>query len=217
MRECVILVADAAMEVVVGRFLTRNRVHELLGCAAFPFDPTFDLIRATGQTDPGLYKRAHLLLQPMKVTHRRAVVILDAAWEGSPGAEGIRNHIALRLAREWQDYEVVVIDPELENWIWITTPAIGQPSPVDLAVCEVLQCQGDLRAQLGPGIWPHDAPKPSDPKAAVERALRRSRLPRSSALYGRIIERISPEHCVDPAYLTLRDTFRGWFPAGGAA
>ena len=48
-------------------------------------------------------------------------MILDADWDGSPGAEKIREHISGNLRVQWEESVVVVIEPELESWIWVTS------------------------------------------------------------------------------------------------
>ncbi|HEU5406403.1 MAG TPA: hypothetical protein VFU48_01450 [Nitrospira sp.] len=67
------------------------------------------------------------------------------------------------------------------------------------------------------GHWPDGEPKPTDPKNAVEVTLGLTRTRRSGAIYGRIVERISPRSCSDPAFVKLRDALRRWFPLGGEA
>jgi hypothetical protein len=102
-------------------FLTRNGFHHSLGCGAFLFDSRSDIVVASGDNDPGLYVRGHELLRPFLSSHRYAVLVLDALWDGSPGAINIKKHLTERvLATGWKDdcFQVIVIEPELENWIW---------------------------------------------------------------------------------------------------
>jgi hypothetical protein len=54
--------------------------------------------------------------------------------------------------------------------------------------------------------------KPLRPKEAMEALVPVHRLPRSSALYEKITDRISLRRCVDPAFLRLREALTGWFP-----
>lgn len=214
MRECVFLVADTNMHTVFSSFMGRDRFFDSLGCAPFDFDPAQDLKKASGQNDPGLYTRAHQLLDPMRSTHRRAVVVLDHAWEGSPGAANITAHIERNLQARWDEYAVIVIDPELENWIWVTTSQRQGELSVHSRVVESLRYPGEqpLRDWLrDKGLWPDGAEKPNDPKKAVEDTLRLTKTRRSGAIYGRIVERVSPRTCNDPAFHKLRKTLRDWF------
>jgi hypothetical protein len=53
--------------------------------------------------------------------------------------------------------------------------------------------------------------KPTRPKEALEAALRSPGLPRSSALYQTIAERISLRRCGDEAFIRLRKQLLEWF------
>ena len=54
--------------------------------------------------------------------------------------------------------------------------------------------------------------KPTRPKEALEAALRVPDLPRSSALYQAIAEKISLRRCGDEAFARLRKQLVTWFP-----
>lgn len=205
-RDCVFLVADLTMGEVIKGFLSRDASHLSLGCRALDFDPLQDVIVDESGHDPGVYNRAHLLLGPYVRTYERAVVVLDAAWEGSPGADAIAAGIAERMRPFWEDrFAVIVIYPELEVWIWQDSPHVA----------EAFRYRGPvgLRTWLAEtGDWPDGHQKPPDPKAAVERVLRHTRTPRSAAVYRKIACRVSVKGCVDPAFLLLAETLRQWFP-----
>lgn len=203
MRDCVFLVADAQIEAMVSGFLTRQQYHLSLGCKPFDFHPRKDIV-VHPQRDPGVYTRGIELLAPYRTSHRRAVVILDAAWEGSPGHAAIRTKISRDLAAQWPDYLVIVLEPELEVWIWQdSVHVVKNLGATDFAT---------LRASLEQGgFWRAGESKPHKPKEAVEHALRRARIPRSAVIYKRIAASISVTRCVDPALVALRDGFKGWF------
>ena len=98
----------------------REGFHLSLGIQHFTFDRTMDTLVASGN-DPEVHTRAHDLLRSYRRTHRFAVVVLDNAWDGSPGVETIQNTIqANMIGSGWHRvrFEVVVIDSELEAWIW---------------------------------------------------------------------------------------------------
>jgi hypothetical protein len=166
-----------------------------------------DILVASGN-DPDVYMRAHELLRSYRRTHRFAVVVLDNAWDGSPGVATIQYIIQENMRSSgWhrERFEVVVIDPELEAWIW-------QDSQHVTSAFRFTQ-HPSLRQWLGEqGLWDAGTAKPADPKTAVESTLRMSRLPRSSAIYRQITSRISVQSCTDPAFHRLRDALRRWFP-----
>jgi hypothetical protein len=183
-RDVVFLVADGGMEQMLRGFLGRPQFHRGLRCGAFAFDPAEDVFVAPAK-DPGVYGTAHKLLEPFQERHYRAVVMLDAEWEGSPGAVAIREHIAGQLVASWSEFAVVVIDPELEAWIWQDNPHIAK----------VFGCPDDFRKILAAsGHWPEDALKPPDPKAALDHLRRRYRIRAFNASFGKLAGKISVRH-----------------------
>jgi len=67
------------------------------------------------------------------------------------------------------------------------------------------------------GWWPQDAAKPPRPKEAAEWVLRKTRQPRSSAIYQQLAARISIAGCTDAAFTTMHAQLQVWFPQGGEA
>lgn len=214
-RPCVILVADSNMAATFRGYFKRERWHLSLGCAPFEIntDVGADLLVDEGGNDPGVYTKGHELLRPYQNSHQRALIVLDCAWDGSPGKDAIVAHITANLvATGWAEdaVKVIAIDPELENWLWQDKPQVS----------EVLRYKGEkpLRQHLNDsGWWPADAAKPPRPKEAAEWILRQTRQPRSSAIYQRLAESISIKGCSDPAFLQLHMTLRAWFGEGYAA
>jgi hypothetical protein len=211
-RDCVFLLADGTMEAMFRGFFGRSGCHHSLETRAFIFDPSEDIV--SGTNDPRTYRQAHELLRPHQRTHRHAVIVLDNDWDGSPGVTAIRADIRQNMCGSgWDDesFEVVVIDPELENWIWQESRYI----------VEAFAYEGEatlrewLRSQ-DPPMWLDGEAKPRRPKEAVETVLRMTRMPRSAAIYRQIIEKVSVRRCTDPAFLLLCESLRRWFPAGGA-
>lgn len=209
-RDCVILVADGNMAAAFRGYFGRNQWHQSIGCASFDFDPDIggDLIVDEGGNDPGVYTKGHELLRPFQKTHKRAVVVLDCEWGGSPGKVQIVQHIAANLVNSgWQQdaIRVIAIDPELENWFWQDNPHV--------AAALRYKGQPALRHWLEQsGFWPEGLPKPPRPKEAVEWALKQTKQPRSSAIYQQLASRIGIHGCSDQAFLDLHHTLKSWFP-----
>ncbi|WP_445626601.1 methylation-associated defense system protein MAD4 [Nostoc sp. DSM 114167] len=207
MRDCIFLLADKNMEAAFTGFLTRKQFHRSLGIRQFAFDPQQDIIVEAG-SDPGVYNRAHELIRLYQKTHRYAVVVLDNAWDGSPGVERISNNIMENLIETGWDEEncaVIVIDPELEIWILQDNRNVE----------EAFRFKKDvpLRKWLEEkGLWDASALKPADPKKAVEDALKFSRTPRSSAIYKNITSKVSVKGCTDTAFEMLCIKMQQWFP-----
>lgn len=209
MRDCLFLVADKNMEGMLKGFFSRDVFHRTMGCGHFDFDSRKDLRVAHGQHDPGLYTRANEFLQPYARTHRHAVVMVDAEWSGSPGKDAIAGRLAKHLiSAGWSDGNgcAVVITPELENWVWQDSPHVCTALGFDGAYAALRQA---LEAE---GFWRSDEAKPDRPKEAVEWTLRRSRKPRSSAIYQGLAKQVTLRRCTDPALGALRNALVGWFP-----
>jgi hypothetical protein len=209
MRDCVFLLADGTMEAMFQGFFARDQFHLSLQISPINFDATRDIV--SGLNDPRTYTQAHELLRSYQYTHRYAVIVLDKEWEGSPPTvEDIKVDISANMIGcGWDDerFEVIVIDPELENWIWQESPHV-----VDAFEYEG---QGPLRRWLrdqDPPMWLDGEAKPARPKEAVEAVLRMTRVPRSAAIYRQIIERVSVQRCADPAFAVLCQCLRRWFP-----
>ena len=99
----------------------------------------------------------------------------------------------------------IVIDPELEAWVWADSPHVER-------LVGWAGVSGGLRGWLtGERFWENGAPKPHDPKGAVERALQRAKKPRSSALYLRLAEQVGFSACADPAFQKMRSILQAWF------
>jgi hypothetical protein len=208
MRDCVFLVADKNMQATFEGYLTKESFCKSLGCGEFAFDPREDLRVAAGDNDPGLFTRGHELLRPFIVSHRHAVVVLDAAWEGAPDAGVMGENMSKNIqATGWKatDFKVIVIEPELENWIWQRNDHVAQGLGFEdnAAMSE----DGDFRA-----AWPKGQEKPREPKELLEKLLRKKHIPRSSFIYKRITSSVSVQGCKDKSFLELRDVLKTWFP-----
>jgi hypothetical protein len=160
--------------------------------------------------DPGCYRTGHELLIPMSREARHALVIFDRAWDGAPGesSERIATRVEERLRPVWADRaRCVVIDPEVDVWLWSDSPHVAD-------VLGWFRRRRQLRRHLEEaGVWESGAAKPSDPKRAIDLALRKAGVVPSSAIFRRVAERVSLERCTDPSFRKLTGILRSWFPA----
>ena len=199
------MVADRDMEQALQGLLTEPK---RLGTRPFKHE-----IRVHPERDPGCRVGAVEFLRPFLDSCRYALVVFDLDGCGS-GADRLETQslVQNRLTRNgWADRcEVVVIDPELESWVWApsrdVSEALGWGSDF-----------GTLRMWLRDReLWPADKPKPPDPKRAMRTAIRNAqpgRRPRLSAtLFDRIARGSHPLNCNDPALVEMRETLRSWFP-----
>lgn len=196
------LLADGGMEQVLRGFLCRDQFHRSLSCGKFDFDPVQDVIVAPTK-DPGVYGTAHELLRPYERTHQRAVVMVDADWSGSPGAAAIQEHISERMEARWEEFVVIVIDPELEAWIMNDNPHLAT----------TFRCPEDYRRILQQaGWWPASLPKPPRPKEALEYLKKHHKVRVVYADFRKLANVMSVRQCQDSAFNALRDRLRAWFP-----
>lgn len=201
-RDLIVLVADRNMQAAVGGILERPKA---LRTRQLRFQ-----ILIHPQKDPGVLQRAHDFLRPFARKHEHAIVVFDREGCGKEvvGCRELEEEVECRLARNgWADRaKVVVIDPELESWVWSDSPEVdealgwGGRSPA-------------LRPWLTEkGFLQQSERKPDRPKEAVEAALRFVRKPRSSAIYRELAESVSFRRCIDPAFQKLVTTLQTWFP-----
>ena len=103
--------------------------------------------------------------------------------------------------------DVVVIDPELEAWVWSGSPNVARCLGWPVA-------RASLRDWLErKGLWDADAPKPADPKAAVEAVCTETGRRRRAELYAAFGKSVSVRGCTDRAFNRLCGILRRWFPA----
>ncbi|OGP93183.1 MAG: hypothetical protein A2156_08510 [Deltaproteobacteria bacterium RBG_16_48_10] len=214
MRDIVWLIADLECQATIKGFLERPDFHLSLECSTFRFSMQDDLLRDAQGKDPGVWRRAHEFLRGKQYTHRHAVIILDNAWDGSPGPTRIEANITRNMVScGWNRtrFEVIVINPELEAWIWQDSPdveeAFGHVRPPSLR-----EKLATVRHKAsGQALWPPGEAKPPDPKAAVETVLSMYRLGPASPVFNEIASKVSVGQCQDPAFQKLRAALQRWF------
>jgi hypothetical protein len=135
--------------------------------------------------------------------------MLDQHFGGRLPAAIVRREILNNLWRNgWsaECVEVVVIDPELEVWLWQRgNPHIARAFRYN----ESVSLEAFLEAE---GFWSAAALKPTRPKEAARLLLQRYRGGAPMVVYARIIENISVSGCQDPAFNLLVAALQRWFP-----
>ena len=203
MKDLLVLVADKSIGAAVDGVLSRP---QSLGIREVSHDTMVHPRR-----DSGCFFRAEELLDSEQDAYAHALVILDARWGGAPAPDGptLERMLESRLDRYAGWLRAVVIDPELEAWVFARSPHVAR----------VLGWSGgtdDMRATLQrEGLWPDGELKPPDPKAAMDWLLRRARIPRSSSLFRDLAGAVTLRNCSDRAFTRLRTTLREWFPPRG--
>ena len=201
-KDLYVLVADLDMLQTMEKLLNRNAK---LGIRPIKFAVAKHLYR-----DPGCRTNASQYLQGHIRDYQYALVMFDREGCGDYASrEEIQHEVERDLANNgWGGRsKAVVIDPELEIWVWTGSNHVPR----------ILGWEGGyekLKAWLADEeLWPSNCAKPPDPKKAMRAALRKGRRSVSAKLFGQLAKSTTLRHCQDSAFKELRDTLQLWFPA----
>jgi hypothetical protein len=201
MKDLVLLVADKNAQ-----FALRGALQRLEALGIRPTDFEF---RVHPGRDGGARKSGPEVLALERRRFRHGLLVLDLEGSGTdlPNAPALEAQLDRRLQVRWKSgATAIVIEPELDVWVWGSDNAVAEAIewPAGKSIRNWLR---DRDFTVEP------AEKPTRPKEAFEAALRVPGLPRSSALYQRIAEKISLQRCTDRAFVRLRSQLIAWFPA----
>ncbi len=202
MKDLIILVADLDTENVLQGLLPK--VPKVCRTRAFTYD-----IRRHINRDPGCVNESAEFLRPFIGQYTYALVVFDKEGSGQENKSRavIEHQVEQTIAANGWNVEqvaVISIDPEVENWIWINSPHVAQSLEwkESASLFDWLTANGFLEA---------GAAKPGRPKEAMETVLRKSKRPRSAAIYRAIAEQVSWKRCTDPAFLKMIQVLTNWF------
>lgn len=204
-KDLIVLVADSQQKQTVATLLTKRQPS--LGIRRVPVDINSDIL-SHPRHDPGVFHEAGDFLAVFAQQYQHALVLIDAEWEGSPAsAKEIEEKIQNDLNRNsWKERSaVIVIDPELEIWVWSQAPHVPRLFGTDW---ETIKDLGHRKS-----YWHKGETKPSRPKELLEEILHHTRKKRSAALYQQLAEKVSLETCQDSSFRRFREILQGWFPA----
>ena len=162
------------------------------------------------ERDAGCRSDSARRLRPYIGDYCNALVLFDKHGCGRDDdfREDIQNDVEEELSLNgWRHRSrAIVIDPELEAWVWSTSSHVPKTLGWENSYDELKQWLGER------DLWPRDASKPSDPKEAMRVALRKRNRRVSSTLFGRLAKTVTLRGCEDPAFEELTHTLRTWFP-----
>jgi hypothetical protein len=200
-KDLIVLAADKSMKLAIDKLLTKT---EHLG-----FREISSEVYSHPECDPGVLRRSHEFLRQHSRQYRHAIAICDR--EGS-GSNASRDELEGQMQRHldangWNDRaSAIVIDPELDIWMWGDWAALkrctGWRSDVH-SLKEWLRAQTLLKAGEA---------KPQRPKETLKSVLRENRMPWSSAIFETMAATADTTGCVDGAFLKLKSTLQRWFP-----
>lgn len=199
--DLVILVPDNNLEHGISSLLRRPQamgIHSI----------TYKIYIHT-QRDPGCLRESHDFLRSFTKRYRYALVLFDRHGCGRDDSPVgcLEEEVRSRLSRcGWNDRaDVVILDPELESWVWSDSPKVN----------ECLGWSGrnpGLQAWLRQeGLWQSGEIKPKDPKTCLEKALQQVSKPRSSGIYAQLGASVGIERCTDPAFARFKTILQRWF------
>lgn len=207
MKDLVVLVADKDAEATIKGILRRP---QSIGIRPI----TFDCV-THNRHDPGCVTQAQNFLVSFCQSCRYALVILDHEGSGREEKlcrEELEKEIVASLdTKYWQSgcVEAIVIDPELEAWVWSDSPHVA--SIMDWDKHARRQSIKEWVTQHKPDYWNLDDEKPIRPKETMEEILFQTHVPRSPSLFKKLAETVSLKRCDDPAYNKLINTLQSWF------
>ena len=199
--DLIVLTADKDAKVVMEELMRR---HADLGIRPIDVD-----IYPHPQHDNGVLKRSHDFLRFL-LKWRYALVVFDHEGSGREDKartvleEEVENRLA---ANEWENRsKAIVIDPELEAWVWDGSCQVSRFLDWPGGPRE-LQPWLKREGFAGPGD-----PKPRRPKEALQDAMFQRRISRSSSHFREMARDFRFRGCVDPAFVKFRSTMHTWFP-----
>jgi len=201
MNDLIILVADKNTQFLLKGLLPR--ISYIEKTRKFVYHIIIHIER-----DPGVYKSCHEVLRPLLSSYLYALVIMDKAGSGHENEtrEDIEAHLENNLNNNgWQDRAAaIVIDPELENWIWVKSKHLENAMTWS-------KHRDNLFSWAQANGFKFNKGKPILPKEAFESALQIVNTPRSSSIYYEISASASYKSCQDPSFQKLIYTLKTWF------
>ncbi len=202
-KDLVVLVADKSMEAAVRSALCRPQALRIRNI-------TFDVYRHP-QKDTGCRVRSAQFLSAFTRIYEHAIVLFDCEGSGTKAsAQDTETIVERELPKAgWSNRAAaVVIEPELEAWIWSDSPVVDrilgwrEKKPA-LPLRHWLEQKGFLAA---------GRVKPLRPKEALEAVLLEMKRPRTSSLYDDMAREVGLDRCADRAFLKFKKTLQSWFP-----
>ncbi len=200
--DLVVLVPDKQMEATLRALLLRPKS---LAIRQLRFE-----ILVHPRRDPGCRGESAPLLSIYQSFTKFALVLFDreGCGEDHLSRESLEAKVGAELAASgWSNRAaVIVIDPELESWVWSDSPVVD----------EVIGWSGNkpsLREWLvDRGHLVKGEVKPARPKESLEAAIRQSRKRLSASLFAELAKRVGLSRCSDSAFQKFKVTLATWFP-----
>jgi hypothetical protein len=200
--DLVVLVADTDAEWTLRTLLSKRT-------PALQIRPIkFQVIRDPGR-DAGVFQRPNTLLRPYVGLAGYALVLIDREGCGQEhlSAEIIEEDLESRLydagwkQEQWGRCAAIVLDPELEIWVWSNSPHVAS----------ALGLQPDELRDVLADFPPDEQGKPYPPKNAMLAALKQSKRPHSARIFQELAEKVSLK-TQERAFSKMQNALQMWFP-----
>ena len=199
-----VLTVGSHIQAAVKTLLTHRR--QSLGISNLSFE-----VQRHPRKDPGCRTEAAEYLREMQGEYDKAMVLFDFQGCGAANTTVLEIEDSIEQQLEisgWESHSiaVIVIEPELEAWLFgPSLPRLGQVMgwPHSQEMRQWLEENGYL---------PAGSVKPTQPKEAVEAALRTLKRPLTGELHQEMARRQGLARCRDRAFQKFRATLQHWFP-----
>ena len=196
------LVADRDIEQTVLGLLARTHatgIRRIQGAEVRPFS----------RHDGGCRVEGVAQLRAFRGQFRHSLLIFDHEGSGADTtAVELENLLQedLRKSGWGEDAAVIVIDPEIEAWVWAESNLVDRI----LGWSENRSLRTWLQSNnyIKPGQQ-----KPADPKAAMLAALKHKAKKPSSSIFRQLADNVSFKGCTDRSFNKLTSTLQRWFPS----
>jgi len=189
--------SKAALQVIVGN-------HSKLTLRAISAD-----FFVHPNSDPGCLKQSHGILQSQRNRFDHALVVFDRDGCGSNDSpEKLETYVEAILNNQggWNGRaRAIVIDPELEAWVWSDSPHVDNALGWNGRIPNLRSWMQD-EGYLVAGQF-----KPEDPKTALQEALKVAKIRRTSAIYADLARNVGYARCTDRSFLRLCSILKEWF------
>jgi len=203
MKDLVVLVADKNIQFTLQGLFSRN---QSLGIR--DISQNFDIF-VHPQRDPGCYNQCANFLHSFTEVYNHCLVVFDHEGSGqeSKSLEAIESELEQKLSLSgWNDRAaVIVLEPELESWVWSGSPHVER-------ILGWEEQPTSLRTWLlDKSFLKLNQIKPARPKEALEMTLRFVQKPRSSSIYEQLAKSVGFAKCQDQSFIKLKHVLQTWF------
>ncbi len=204
-KDLLLIVADLDAENVMQSLLNRYQAFQIKKV-------NYEIIRHP-ERDPGCRGKGVSFARMFCRQYDHLILIFDH--HGAGADKTIPEDLEKKLESElcingWEENRaaVVVIQPELEAWVWGDSKQVdhicGWGSRIP-SLRQWLVAEGDIETENS---------KPIDPKTTFKKVLKNAE-PRkqfSAAIFRELGENVSFKNCQDRAFNKLKSTLSSWFP-----